>query len=101
MTDPRPPRDCHDMGSLRAQIDRTDAELIALLVERAGYIDRAVDIKKGNGLPARITPRVQEVIANVRRLADEQGVDPDLAELLWSQLIEWSIQREAKHIPEG
>ena len=88
------------MADLRAQIDLMDAALIDLLVQRATYIDRAIAIKTSNDLPARITSRVDEVIANVRNLAAANGFDPDLAEQLWSQLIEWSIQREAKHIRE-
>jgi len=100
MAPPKTPQDCADMAELRAQIDRMDQELVTLLAQRAGYIDRAVDIKKDVDLPARITSRVDEVIANVRAHAVAQGLDPDLTETLWSQLIEWSIQREAKHIPE-
>ncbi|MEN9012425.1 MAG: chorismate mutase [Yoonia sp.] len=94
------PQDCHDMADLRAQIDLMDAALIDMLAQRATYIDRAVEIKSSNDLPARITSRVDEVIANVRDHATAEGLDPDLAEQLWSQLIEWSIQREAKHIRE-
>lgn len=88
------------MADLRAQIDLMDAALINMLAQRATYIDRAVEIKSSNDLPARITSRVDEVIANVRDHATAKGLDPDLAEQLWSQLIEWSIQREAKHIRE-
>lgn len=88
------------MAELRVEIDNVDTALVDLLVQRAGYIDRAVEIKKTADLPARITSRVDEVIGNVRRLAADKNLDPDLAEALWAQLIEWSIKREAKHIPE-
>ena len=82
------------------QIDALDGALIALLVERARYIDRATTLKQKENLNARIPSRVEEVIANVRREAGAQGLDPDLASDIWSRLIEWSIQRESKHIPE-
>jgi isochorismate pyruvate lyase len=88
------PKDCRDMAEVRAGIDRLDAELVQLLARRAGYIDRAAQIKAGVGLPARIGARVEEVVANVRGLAQANGLDPDLAETLWRQLIEWSITRE-------
>ena len=88
------------MAELRPQIDALDAELIAFLAERAGYIDRAITLKQKENLPARITNRVDEVITNVRNEATAKGFDPDLAETLWRQLIEWSIAREAQHIPE-
>jgi isochorismate pyruvate lyase len=45
-------------------------------------------------MPARITPRVEEVVANVRREAALHGLPPDLIEKLWRRLIDWSIARE-------
>ncbi len=90
----RQPSDCQNMDELRAEIDRLDRELVALLVARAGYIDRAIDLKTSAHLPARIDARVEEVLANVRRLAAEQGLDPELAGALWERIIEWSIARE-------
>ncbi len=92
----RPPADCHTMTELRAEIDRLDTALIALLVERAGYIDRAAQLKPAAGLPARIAPRVAEVLGNVERLAAQGGLDPALARALWTQIIEWSIAREER-----
>lgn len=92
----RPPSECCSMAELRIEIDRLDRELIALLSRRATYIDRAVELKPSEGLPARIEARVSEVKENVRAEARIQGLDPDLAEGLWTQLIEWSIVREEK-----
>ena len=83
------------------QIDALDRDLVALLAARAGYIDRAVTLKKQENLHARITPRVEEVIRNVRTAAQGDDLDPDLVEKLWRDLIDWSIAREAKHIPEN
>jgi isochorismate pyruvate lyase len=88
------------MAELRTQIDALDGALIALLAERTGYIDRAIILKQNENLPARIASRVDEVIANVRDQAQANALDPALAETLWTQLIEWSIARETKHIPE-
>ena len=86
------------MAELRVEIDRLDRELVGLLVTRAGYIDRAAEIKAGVDLPARIDARVEEVVANVRRLAAAAGLDPDLADSLWRKLIDWSIAREESHL---
>ncbi|MDP3377681.1 MAG: chorismate mutase [Brevundimonas sp.] len=82
------------MTELRASIDALDAELVSKLKARAAYIDRAAVLKKGNGLPARIDDRVEEVVANVRAKATAQGLDPDLVEDLWRRIIDWSIARE-------
>ncbi|MEX0350436.1 MAG: chorismate mutase [Paracoccaceae bacterium] len=92
----KPPQDCHSMQDLRVQIDRLDQQLVELLLDRARYIDRASQLKPGEGLPARIPDRVEEVVANVRARAGQSGLDPDLAERLWRILIDWSIAREER-----
>lgn len=84
------------MADLRTQIDALDGALIDMLVDRAGYIDRAITLKQNENLPARINDRVDEVLQNVRAKADASGFDADLAETLWRHLIEWSIAREEK-----
>ena len=96
------PADCHSMQDLRVQIDLLDAEIVAKLAARAGYIDRAAEVKAALGLPARIGWRVEEVVANVRARAVAGGLDPDLAEALWRRLIDWSIAREEARLgPDG
>jgi isochorismate pyruvate lyase len=98
MTSLTPPAACQTMAELRVQIDAIDVDLISLLSTRARYIDRAVDLKRVEGLPARTTDRVAEVLDKVAAAAAETGLDPDLARGLWAVLIEWSIQREIKEL---
>ncbi|MCB4458579.1 chorismate mutase [Leisingera sp. McT4-56] len=100
MTKLTPPQDCQSMAEVRAQIDRLDIELVQLLAVRAGYIDRAIQLKQLNGWPARIPERVEEVVMNARAAAEGEGLDPDLIEHLWRQLVDWSIAREARVIRE-
>ncbi|GAB4536098.1 MAG: chorismate mutase [Ruegeria sp.] len=91
-----PPQDCGTMQELRKQIDTLDRQLIELLVTRATYIDRASELKPGEGLPARIPERVEDVVQKVRSNSVDLGLDPDLAERLWRILIDWSIAREER-----
>ena len=95
------PATCAAMAGVRAEIDRLDKEIVALLVRRAACIDRAVAVKRAEGLPARIAPRVEEVIDNVRSAAAEGGLDPSLAEDLWRRLVDWSIAREERALAEA
>ncbi|MCU9850223.1 chorismate mutase [Defluviimonas sp. WL0024] len=88
------PADCATMADVRAEIDRIDGALVALLTERAGYIDRASELKPALGLPARIDDRVEDVVAKVKARAMAEGLDPELVEALWRRLIDWSIARE-------
>jgi isochorismate pyruvate lyase len=98
MTERTPPQNCMDMGALRAEIDALDRRLVALLVKRAAYIDRAIELKQENGWPARIPERVEEVVMNASKEAAAGGLDPELIETLWRQLVDWSIAREARVI---
>lgn len=93
-----PPEDCQSMEELRRQIDIVDRQLVSQLVTRSWYIDRAVDLKKSEGLPARIDDRIAEVLDRVSAAAEAQGLDPALARNLWTDLIEWSIEREIKEL---
>lgn len=90
------PAECMTMAQLRIGIDDLDAQLIALLARRAAFIDRAAQLKPAENLPARIDNRVEQVVANVRDLAADHSLDPDLAEDLWRSIIEWSIAREER-----
>lgn len=89
-----------DMTALRAEMDRLDRELAALLGRRSRLIDRAAEIKAGVGLPARIDARVEEVAANARRNAVQAGYDPDLAEALWRLMMDHFIAQEARALGE-
>ena len=93
-----PPQDCQSMQDVRDQIDILDRQLVEMLVARAGYIDRASELKPAVGLPARIPSRVEEVVQKVRASSKAVGMDPDLAETLWRILIDWSIAREERVI---
>lgn len=88
------PADCQTMQDLRVQIDLLDAEIVAKLAARAGYIDRAIQLKQIEQMPARVEDRVEQVVDRVRARAVIEGLDPALTEDLWRRLIEWSIARE-------
>lgn len=92
------PKDCTTMAEVRAGIDRLDADLVALFARRVAYIDAAARIKAQLGLAARLEDRVEEVVANVRRHAAAHGLPPDKLEKLWRRLIDWSIEREERHL---
>lgn len=91
-------QDIPDMAALRTRIDEVDAQLMALMARRHALIDRAAQIKAGNGLPARIEARVEEVVAHIRDHARSHGLDPDLYDRLWRQLIEAAIAQEQRHL---
>ena len=100
MTELTKPGDCNSMYELRHQIDKLDVKIIELLANRSEFIDRATELKKSNGMPARIPERIESVVSNARNAAEELDLDADLVEKIWRILIDWSIQREAEIIRE-
>lgn len=90
--------DIHDMQTLRARIDAVDSQLIALFAQRRALIARAARIKAAHGLPARIGWRVEQVVTNARQQAIEAGLDGDLIEAIWRQLVEAAIAQEDQHL---
>ena len=100
MTELTKPGDCNSMDELRHQIDKLDVKIVELLANRSEFIDRASELKKSNGMPARTPERIESVVSNARNAAEELGLDADLVEKIWRILIDWSIQREAEIIRE-
>jgi isochorismate pyruvate lyase len=92
----RDPTACASLDELRAEIDRLDGDLIVLLARRAACIDRAAELKRATGLPARIDGRVEEVVANAAARARAQGLDAEAVAALWRRIVEWSIAREER-----
>ncbi|MBU3030054.1 chorismate mutase [Paracoccus sp. XHP0099] len=86
------------MTALRAEIDALDRQLIALLARRHALIDRAGRIKAAENLPARIGWRVEQVVANARHNAAAAGLEPDLIETIWRQLVEAAIAQEDRQL---
>ncbi len=86
------------LSDLREVIDRIDRDLVALIAQRVRCLDRVVDVKRRDGVPAAIPERVEEVVVHVRAEAEAAGLPPDLAEMLWRNLIGWSIAYEERRI---
>ena len=90
-----------DMVPLRREIDDIDAAIVKLLRQRLDVVERVIEVKRREGLPADIPARVEEVVATVRKRAEEAGLPPDLPETLWRILIAWTIAHEGRHIGDG
>lgn len=91
------PAECTTREDIRREIDRLDRELVCLLAERFGYVQRMAEIKT-DPAEARVDSRVNDVLDKVRALAAEQGLDGDLLAGMWEQLIEWNITWETQAI---
>ena len=86
------------MNDIRKEIDRIDEDLIKLLAERQRWVEKAVVVKKRDGLPARDDARIAQVIDHVRVLARGHKLDPALAETMWTEMVEWFVAYEERSI---
>jgi isochorismate pyruvate lyase len=84
------------LSDLRREIDELDSELVALLAKRQRCVERVIEIKRAEKLPARVPERIEEVLTRVRGLAEAQKLEPDLAVAIWREMIEQFIAYEER-----
>lgn len=87
------PELCNDMSEVRAGVDATDRELMALLERRFGYMRAAARIKQSRDT-VRDEARKAEVIAAACKEARKRGLPGDLVNDIWNRLVEGSITYE-------
>lgn len=87
------PENCQTMQDVRAGVDATDAELVALLARRFGYMRAAARIKPSRDV-VRDEVRKAQVIANVAAHAAGIGLPPERLAAVWEALVEQSIAYE-------
>ncbi|WFL76962.1 chorismate mutase [Altererythrobacter arenosus] len=81
------------MTEVRAGVDATDRELMALLDRRFGYMRAAARIKETRDT-VRDEVRKAAVISSAREDAENRGLPGDVIEHIWEQLVEGSIAYE-------
>jgi isochorismate pyruvate lyase len=87
------PEDCKTMREVRAGVDATDRELMALLDRRFGYMRAAARIKTDRAT-VRDEARKAEVIANVVTDAVARALPVEVLATIWDRLVEASIAYE-------
>jgi chorismate mutase-like protein len=88
---------CATLDEVRAAIDDIDARIVALLAERRGYVLQAARFK-ASPEAVRVPAREAQVLSNVKALAYRAGIEPDLVETLYRQMIDGFVRIEvAKH----
>lgn len=87
-----------DMIEIRREIDRIDERMIELLAKRQRCVEKAIAVKKRDGMAARVPERIDEVIRNVRNLARTHKVDPAMAEAMWTEMVEWFVAHEERSL---
>ena len=61
-----------ELEKVRDNIDRINAEIVALLVERMNNVDQVAEYKAAHGLPVSVPEREKNIIEKVAALAGEE-----------------------------
>ena len=88
-----PAAECRSMGEVRAGIDLLDRQLVALMAARQGYIGAAARIK-ARLEDVRDEARIEDVVSKVLAASEAAGLSKRIAEPVWRELIERSIEHE-------
>jgi isochorismate pyruvate lyase len=77
---------CQTLAQVRANIDRIDHALLADMAERGRYVAEAGRFKKD---PAAVSDpaRVQAILARVGKLAQDEGLAPEVAQKTYAAMI--------------
>jgi isochorismate pyruvate lyase len=90
------PESCESLEEVRAEIDRIDRAIVALIGERAGYVHAAARFKDSEAAVA--APDRQASMFRARRdWAQAADLDPDVIERLYRDLVAYFIVRETDH----
>lgn len=84
---------CDSIEEVRANIDRIDRQIVALLAERGGYVKQAARFKQ-TADDVKAPQRVEQVIAKVTALSRELGADPSVTEQVYRAMIAGFINAE-------
>ncbi len=92
------PSDCKSIEEIREHIDQIDHEIIELLGKRFGFVKEVVKYKKPDKDSIIAEKRKNKVLQERRNLAMKNGLDPDIIENIYRELIEYFISEELKII---
>jgi len=88
---------CSSIEQVRANIDRIDQQIVALLAQRGSYVKQAAAFKATTA-DVRAPQRVQQVIDKVVALANDLGANQKVTEQVYRAMIAGFIESElAEH----
>ncbi len=87
------PEQCENIAEIRAEIDRIDHDIVAALGERLKYV-RAASQFKTSEASVRAVERVRNLLEQRRAWASEEGLDPEVVEKMYRDLLSFFIEAE-------
>ena len=80
------PEACASLADIRTEIDRLDRDIVRLLAARQAYVLAAAQFKRSEA-EVKAPDRIEQVVANARRIAEAEGADADIVERVYRELI--------------
>lgn len=90
------PDQCENMVDIRAEIDRLDRQVVALLGQRFAYVKVASKFKSSE-TSVKAPERFQAMLEQRRVWAQEEGLNADVIEKMYRDLVNHFIDEEMKH----
>lgn len=84
-----------ELEDLRKQIDELDCELLEVISRRLALMPRVADVKREQNASVNQEDRERELMANMRKMAQEREMSPDFVERIMREII-----AESKRIQE-
>ena len=89
------PEECTDMTEIRQEIDRIDQQVIQLLGQRFAYVKAASKFKTSE-TSVKAPERFQRMLLERRAWAESAGLNPDIIEKMYRDLVNYFIEEEMK-----
>lgn len=90
---------CKSLENVRKNIDSIDKEIVKLIAERSIYVKQAAKFKK-DAEDVKAPQRVEMVIEKIRNLANDNNLNPNIAEEIYRKMINTFINFELEEHDE-
>ena len=87
------PDRCENITDIRKEIDRLDRQVIAIIGQRFGYVKAAAKFKTSE-TSVKAPERFQAMLQQRRVWAEEEGLNPDVIEKIYRDLVTYFIEEE-------
>lgn len=92
----KPPDECFNIQEIRDCIDEIDKQIIYDLGKRFAYVKAAAKFKTTED-SVKAPERFNSMLQSRRVWAEEVGLNPDVIEKLYRDLVSYFINEELKH----
>jgi isochorismate pyruvate lyase len=90
------PKDCSNIEEIRQEIDEIDQQIIVAFGKRFEYVKAAAKFKTSE-TSVKAPERVKSMLHQRRLWAEEHGLNPDVIEKLYQDLVNYFMAEELKH----